>query len=136
MSFYLNLSFNCQLKYLQEKLKIGVKYLLVDEIFWPFEKKYLLFHEYYVWAVCNLVRAPTFALIMCKSDGFLWSTGYIRFEMLVWCETRSPFVQDSFSCVGIGKVLQGAAWVSAERQNVYISAGLVFALDISQVFWL
>lgn len=67
MSFCLNLSFNCQLKYLQEKLKIGVKYLLVDEIFWPFEKKYLLFHEYYVWAVCNLLRAPTFAVTMCKT---------------------------------------------------------------------
>lgn len=60
--FYLNLSFNCQLKYSQEKLKIGLIYLLVDGIFCPFEKKYLLFCEYYTWAVCNFVRAPTFAV--------------------------------------------------------------------------
>lgn len=67
---------------------------------------------------------------------FCGCTGYIIFEVLVWCEAKSPFVQHGFSLVGRGKALQEAAWVSAERQNIYISAGLVFALDIWQVFWL
>lgn len=80
---------------------------------------------------------PPLLLLCAKQvDGFLWSTGYIKFEVLVGCEARPPFVQHSFSRVGIGKALQGAAWVSAERQNIYISAGLVFASDIWQVFWL